>query len=320
MIGELQRHITELENKFRASEVMGNASTSPNQATTRVQYFTDEDELAEETEWIRVKNKSKKTENEHFPHSSPTATGELRTTTTKGKMISPPPLIMVDGIKVYDEFYDKITEHIPASKFNTKLMKGGSIKVNVADGEVHRMMTNMLQEGRYAWDSYEDKHTRPIRVMARNLHHSCNPGRIVSDLHARGYKVLDAVNKLKWRNKEPLDMFVLTFSANGNTNRIYMITSILGSKVEIQPLRKSKLIPQRKQCRAYGHTQRYCNKDPRCIKCAGKHHTKECRKSKEAQPKCVHCTEVHLANYRGCSVATELQKIKNQNMKAKRTS
>ena len=34
---------------------------------------------------------------------------------------------MVDGIKVYDEFY-KITEHILASKFNTKLMKGGSIK------------------------------------------------------------------------------------------------------------------------------------------------------------------------------------------------
>jgi len=28
--------------------------------STRVEYFTDEDELAEETEWIRVKNKSKK--------------------------------------------------------------------------------------------------------------------------------------------------------------------------------------------------------------------------------------------------------------------
>jgi len=79
---------------------------------------------------------------------------------------------MVDGIKVYDKFYDMITEHIPASKFNTKLMKGGSIKVNVADEEVYRMMTNIILEGRYAWHSYEYKHTRPIRVMARNLHHS----------------------------------------------------------------------------------------------------------------------------------------------------
>jgi uridine kinase len=92
------------------------------------------------------------------------------------------------------------------------------------------MLTNILLEGRYAWHSYEDKHTRPIRVMARNLHHSCNPGRIVSDLKARGYKVTDVANKLKWRSKEPFDMFILTFSADENTNKIYEITSILGSK------------------------------------------------------------------------------------------
>jgi len=115
-------------------------------------------------------------------------------------------------------------------------------------------------------------------------------------------------------------MFMLTFSSDENTNKIYGITSILGSKVEIQPLRKSKLIPQCKQCQAYGHTQSYCSKDPRCVKCAGKHHTRDCRKPTEAKPKCVHCGEAHPASYRGCTVAIELQKIKNQKMKAKRTS
>ena len=62
MIGEMQLHIAELENKFKASEVMRNTTTSSNQESTRVEYFTDEDELAEETEWIRVKNKSKNLE------------------------------------------------------------------------------------------------------------------------------------------------------------------------------------------------------------------------------------------------------------------
>jgi len=56
----MQLHITELENKFRASEVMGNANTSSNEEATRAEYFTDKDKLAEETELIRVKNKSKK--------------------------------------------------------------------------------------------------------------------------------------------------------------------------------------------------------------------------------------------------------------------
>ena len=55
------------------------------------------------------------------------------------KILAPPPII-VDGIKVYDKFYDKITEPVPASKFSSKLMKGGSIKFNVADGEVYRML------------------------------------------------------------------------------------------------------------------------------------------------------------------------------------
>jgi len=82
MIGEMQLHIAEVENKFKISEVMGNANNSSNQEATKVEYFTDE-ELAEETEWIRVKNKSKKTENEHIIHSSPTAMGSLRTTTKR---------------------------------------------------------------------------------------------------------------------------------------------------------------------------------------------------------------------------------------------
>jgi len=319
IIGQMQLHIAELENKFKTLEETGNDNNSSNHEVTRVEYFTDEEELAEETEWIRVKNKGKKRKMNMSPTPLQQQRGATEPPQQNGKKIPAPPPIMVDGIKVYDKFYDKITEHVPASKFSTKLLKGGSIKVNVADGEVYRMLTKILVEGKYAWHSYEDKHTRPLRVMARNLHHSCNPGRIVSDLQARGYKVVDAVNKLKWGSKEPLDMFMLTFSSDENTNKIYEITSILGSKVEIQPLRKSKLIPQCKQCQAYGHTQSYCSKDPRCVKCAGKHHTKECRKPKEAKPKCVHCGEAHPANYRGCTVAIELQKIKNQNAKAKRT-
>jgi len=41
MIGEMQLHIAELENKFKTSEVMGNANTSSNQEATRVEYFKD---------------------------------------------------------------------------------------------------------------------------------------------------------------------------------------------------------------------------------------------------------------------------------------
>lgn len=86
-------------------------------------------------------------------------------------------------------------------------------------------------------------------------------------------------------------------------------------QVEMLPLRKSRLVPQCKRCQAYGHTQKYCAKQPRCVRCTGKHHTKDCNKSKNEQPKCVHCGEAHPANFKGCIVTKEMQKIKNKQIK-----
>jgi len=49
-------------------------------------------------------------------------------------------------------------------------------------------------------------------------------------------------------------MCILTFSADENRNNLFEITIIEGSKVENQPFRISKLIPQCKQCLPYVHT------------------------------------------------------------------
>jgi hypothetical protein len=60
---------------------------------------------------------------------------------------------------------------------------------------------------------------------------------------------------LKWRSKEPLNMFMLKFTHAENIIKIYEITDILGMRVEIYPIRKSSLVPQCKTCQAYVHAQ-----------------------------------------------------------------
>lgn len=112
-------------------------------------------------------------------------------------------------------------------------------------------------------------------------------------------------------------MFILTFSAEEEIEKIYQIKNILGCRVEIEALKKSKLVPQCKQCQVHGHTQKYCNRQARCVKCAGKHHTTQCTKPQNVQPKCVHCGEPHPASYRGCTVAIELQNIINKKLNTK---
>ena len=74
-------------------------------------------------------------------------------------------------------------------------------------------------------------------------------------------------------------------------------------------MKHSKLIPECKKCQGFGHTQNYCGKHPRCVKCSGKHETIKCSLEKSAKPKCGNCGETHPASYRGCIVANELQKL-----------
>lgn len=151
--------------------------------------------------------------------------------------------------------------------------------------------------------------------MAVNLHHSCYPDEIVKDLRKWGYKLLKATNKLKYKTKQPLNMFMLSFRNDEDINKFFAITDFMGIRVQILPIRNSKLVPHCKQCQVYGHTQRYCAKEPRCVKCTGKHRTVDCEIPKEASPKFVHCGKGHPANYRGCIVAKEMQKIKDKQLK-----
>ena len=88
-----------------------------------------------------------------------------------------------------------------------------------------------------------------------------------------------ADNKLSRKEKIPLNMFVLTVNNCEDIDNFNKITHILGCQVEIQPMRGSKLIPQCKKCQAFGHTQKCCAEEPRCVKCAGKHPTRECQKA-----------------------------------------
>lgn len=188
-----------------------------------------------------------------------------------------------------------------------------NFKIKANDEDTYRGVTKILREQTpHSWFTYEDKRTRPIKVIVKYLPHSCKPDSIIEELVRRGFKAVNAINKIKWRTKEPLDMFIVTFDNSEDINKIHSIQHILQCKVEIQPFKSSKLISQCKNCQAYGHTQKFCARQARCVKCTGKHHTKECTKSKDVKPKCVHCGQEHPANYRGCKVAIELQNMRNR--------
>lgn len=305
IVYQLKERIAQLEQKIDQPLTQRDEA-----AAESIQYETDEEELAKETEWVRQKSRKKRKLN-----TSPSPMKEVtcnKVTKEKPKKEPLPPPIIVENVIEYQSFYDSLLKkELNKDSFTVKMLRNGAVKINTNSEATYRGITKHLKEEDASWFSYENKQSRPIRVMAKNLHASCKPERIVEDLILQGFKILDAAVKYSWKNKEPLNMFILSFHHQENIKNIYEIKSILGCKIDVQPLKSPKLIPQCKRCQAYGHTQKYCSKEPRCVKCTAKHLTVDCNKPRDAKPKCVHCGESHPANYRGCVVAKELQKMRN---------
>lgn len=148
----------------------------------------------------------------------------------------------------------------------------------------------------------------------------------MQDLQEKGFKPLDAVNLLKKERVENsssyryrnLPIFRVTFHKDDNIDEIFKITNILKIKVKIEAVRpQTKLIPQCKRCQGFNHTKSYCQREARCVKCAGKHDTENCEMPKSIVPKCINCKGNHPASYRGCEVAKELQKLRNKSRSVK---
>ena len=302
----MQTEITSLkaENKILKSE---NLLLKP-KSVENDEYSTDEEELSQETNWIIQKRNPKKRKAESSPEIVSTTPKSLK---IKEKAIHRPSPIMVTSVEDYKALYSLIKNETK-SDFNVKLLNNNIYKINVINSDDYRAVTAALNIGKISWYSYENKQSRPIKVVVKNLHHSWSSEDIVMNLQEQNLKAISAINKLKYKTKEPLDMFLVSFDPSEDLKRIYDLKTILNTIIKIEPPKQSKWIPQCKSCQGFNHTKNYCSKQPRCVKCAGKHRTEECDKPVKEKPKCVNCGEEHPANYRGCLVAKELQKLKKK--------
>lgn len=305
IIQQMKIQIDSLQAKMEKKEQQQNGAKSTVKDT---EYLTDEEELSKETEWIRVRNTKKR--------KASNSPGEVqsihrqRNKPEESQTIRKPPPVIINKLEKYDTLVNHLTDK--RINFQASMIAGGNIKINVKDEASYRNLTKTLNDTELEWYSFEDKQSRPLKVVVRKLHQTCQVMDILEDLKTKGYRIENVTQLLRGKDKTLLPLFALSFSKEENVKKVYEIKEILHMKVTIEAFRKPKLIPQCKRCQEYGHTQNYCRREPRCVKCIGKHLTKDCKKSQNEEPKCVHCGEAHPANYRGCTTAVALQKLRNK--------
>lgn len=276
-------------------------------------YETDEAEFdpsARGAEWMTVTRPTKKRKASSSPKISPVKPTEPAIAKAPPK----PPPIFVQGKGLQD-----ITTFLKNNelKATTKALRlANSFKINPIDEEEYRKTSLWLNETNAEWHTFENKQTRPLRVMARGLHKDTNPADIAADLAAQGFKIeknQPAVNIKNSRSKQALNLFMLSFQHEQDPKAVYGIKFIERQVVKIEEIRnKRRNIVQCKKCQDFNHTQAFCHRKAACVKCGGAHLTQACTKSNDEAAKCVNCNGAHPASYRGCPYAVNLQQARKK--------
>ena len=229
------------------------------------------------------------------------------------KIPPPPPIFIDDVIDVQSRTIEK-----DISKEDYKLkINNNHVKVLPTHPDAYRKLTKLLKTLNAKFHTYQLKQERPFRVVLHNIHHSVDLDDLKYELQNLGHEVINISNIKHRISKNPLSLFFIDLKQKGNNKEIYNVNRLINSIVKFEPPLVKKEIVQCKRCQRYGHTQKYCNHNFRCVKCASNHPTDQCTKFPETPAKCIHCQGEHPANYKGCSAYKTLHNIKYPKLRPK---
>lgn len=225
------------------------------------------------------------------------------------KPIRPPPLF-IDGVKNIQPLL-KLLEEIAKGEYEIKVLRGDKVKIQSKSADSYSTIYKELKAKDTEFYSYQPKQDRSFRVVLKNLHPSTDKEDIKIAIEELHHKVINVWNIQNSRTKQALSMWNIELEPRENNKDIYSIKYLLHCRISVEAPRPRRVIPQCTNCQDYNHTQKFCNRKPRCVKCAGPHHTSAClRKDRSKEVKCVLCDGNHPANYKGCTVYKDLLKVR----------
>lgn len=113
--------------------------------------------------------------------------------------------------------------------------------------------------------------------------------------------------------QEPLILAIVPHNDEGL--KLLRVKKILGHEVTLEP--PIKKLRQCYRCQKWGHAQRYCHGQLKCVKCAGDHYSKTCSRDRNCSepPTCANCGGNHTANFRECFYCPDSEEYRQNRAK-----
>jgi len=178
-----------------------------------------------------------------------------------------------------------------------------SIKLKLENVNDFKAASTYLDNHNIEYHTFTLEKSKFFKVVIKGLPTSITDTQVKDELKAQGYEATYTA-QLKDRNKKPMPIYQATFKKEERNKEIFKLSTLCYCKVRVESYRKPKEIVQCHRCQRFNHTTNNCKAMPKCVKCAGDHLTKECKKPRDTPAKCANCGENHPANYRGCRFHT----------------
>ncbi|GFQ71315.1 nucleic-acid-binding protein from transposon X-element [Trichonephila clavata] len=177
---------------------------------------------------------------------------------------------------------------------------GGKLKVFPETIDAHRKIQNFVSVKKLKSHTYELAEEKQLKTVIRGLPSDYDTNEIIQALGELNI-VPEHVTVMRNRSKNVnMPLFLVVSKKTPENQKIFKVTSIGYYKIKVESLNKNSMPAQCYRCQLFYHHSRFCNREPKCLKCGLNHLTRDCKKNTDSPAKCANCDGSHPANYSGC--------------------
>jgi len=150
-----------------------------------------------------------------------------------------PPPIFVAGVHNIQSLHALLIE-IAAEAFELKVLHENHVKIQTQSPDAYRTIIKALAEKNTEFHTYQPKADRSFRKVIRGLHYSTDIPGLRAEICSHGHIGANIFNIKQARTNIPLPLFFIDLKPKENNKDIYLIRSLLYTRVDPKV---SRLVP-----------------------------------------------------------------------------
>ena len=230
----------------------------------------------------------------------PSSSKQVENTKASSKV---PPIVVYGLLTKHTEALAKIKPDLTDEL--TIKYRGNRMLMYTKNMVDYKTLLEKLSNSEVEYHTYTPKSEAEPRMVLKSIPPNVTAEEIESDLVSKKLKTKSIVQMIKKDNDNTqikLPLYIVTFDKSVNISDIVKNSKICNCIIQWEKFKNVKGVTQCFKCQQFGHIAKNCFREPKCMKCAQSHNSKDCPVIHTEIVKCVNCAGNHMANDKTCAI------------------